>query len=129
MLTLRSALMTGLWWVSDLTRVIFQALTGEVLPDDRAASDDLAAVFQEQGFGRDRLVELKQARQSDGLPWPWPVTSLSGEVGAAQALAAVKAAVVALGVEEERRVRRPGIPDAATRRLLDDVPPHHGSVG
>lgn len=119
---------TGLCWVSELTAVVFWALTGET-PVEEQATGDLRVILRANGWGPDRLARLKHDRQRSGLAWPLPMTSLPPGIGAAQALAAVKRAVAELGLDEDRRVRRPAVSDADTRRLLDEVPPHHGSVG
>ncbi|MGI8457723.1 MAG: hypothetical protein ACR2LI_06395 [Propionibacteriaceae bacterium] len=88
----------------------------------------LGPVVQALG-GAERLAELAaRCRRTQGR-WPRPVDRPE-DLGPAQWSALLSAAARVVGhAEAERsgRVLRGGAPDADERRLLRDVPPHHGS--
>lgn len=103
-----------------------QALVGEQLPID--PGDPLAGLAS-AGWDRDALHRHADRVRSAGGVWPHPVAEeLRLRVGSARLLAAVQAAQTALGL-----LGTPARPAAARpltadeRRLLADVPPHHGS--
>lgn len=126
-------------------RALAYAITGTRLDDpevgdldhsadgagDRSRPDlpALAALITERAGGPDRLREQIDARRLSGGPWPYPLPDdLRQGLGAAQLLAALTELRGILGVD--RLASRPVIADRALnadeRRLLGDVPPHHG---
>ncbi|MDR0286004.1 MAG: hypothetical protein LBI33_14120 [Propionibacteriaceae bacterium] len=118
--------------VPQFDSLLAYALTGEplALPAtwDTAA---LLAALAAAGWPAERLGSHARARWEVGLPWPHPLPPDSlGGIGAAQWYAGLQAVRTALGLEVEVRPpsRRTSL-TADERRLLADVPPHHGSVG
>jgi hypothetical protein len=79
----------------------------------------------------DELGELVRAHRDSGRPWPLPVPAeLMAGLGYAQFAAALAQLQSALGLEAVRPSRdttsRTRALSAGERRLLDEVPPHHG---
>lgn len=72
-----------------------------------------------------------QARLERGAVWPYPLPSdLAAGLGPAQFAAALQQLTRDLGLDRSARPARVGRAQASTaadRRLLDEVPPHHGS--
>lgn len=112
------------------------AVTGQHEPDlDRQGSPDPDALAREL-LARDGAVALRRHRQAvldSGRTWPHPVPAeLMAGLGYAQFTAALTLLVQQLGLEDRGAVGRtsaaaaPGPIEPALRRLLDDVPPHHG---
>lgn len=90
------------------------AVTGERRPElGRQDIPDLAVVVAEVG-GRPRGAYAVPADLTDGI-------------GAAQLAAVLIALRARLAAAASRPVLAERAPDAAERRLLADVPPHHGS--
>lgn len=113
--------MTG----SDLATAVVWALTGERV--DAGGSDVHAALVQ-SGWDRAAIHGHAQAVIAAGGVWPHPVPDdLRLRLGSARLLAAVQQAQSELGL-----FGRPTGPaprralTADERRLLQDVPPHHG---
>jgi hypothetical protein len=78
--------------------------------------------------GTEALVAAATAEQEAGRPWPRPVDR-PADVGPAQWAALLGAAERLVGrarAERSGRVLGGRVPDADERRLLRDVPPHHG---
>lgn len=119
---------TGLAWHAAL---IF-AITGERTADaDLQQRPELAAVGAELADRSGGLPQLRAdigARRAAGEPWPYPIPDdLRQGLGAAQLLAAVAELRRRLQLDEpEHPVLSDRPPDAEERRLLADVPPHHG---
>lgn len=105
-----------------------RALTGEALPLRSPLTDDIVAELGHLGFGVDRLVQIRRARQEAGEPWPFPVQAeVVREVGFAvfQArLQALRKELSLTGLQPRQRVER--ALDAEERRLSADRPPHWG---
>ncbi|QDP98028.1 hypothetical protein FOE78_20895 [Microlunatus elymi] len=87
-----------------------------------------AAIADRSDGGPDGLRELIRQRRAAGEPWPYPVPAeLRQGIGAAQWIAALNALRQRLDLDNpERPVLSDRAPDADERRLLADVPPHHG---
>ncbi|SDS33172.1 hypothetical protein [Microlunatus soli] len=98
--------------------------TSQLRPDLAAVGDQLAA----RTGGLEQLRADVRARRAAGRPWPYPIPDdLRRGLGAAQLLAALAELRRRLLLDEpERAVLSNRAPDADERRLLADVPPHHG---
>jgi hypothetical protein len=75
------------------------------------------------------LQQMINSRRATGQPWPYEVPGdLRRGIGAAQWLAALAAVRDGLGLDQPARssVHADRPPDADERRLLGEVPPHHG---
>lgn len=112
------------------------ALTGQCLDPPAALAserpDDLLAALAAQGVDADRLDGVRTSRVAEAQPWPFPVPAeLRRGLGPAQLLATVQACQQALGLRQRQaRVRDASGPlDGDDRRLLAELPPHHGLVG
>ncbi len=110
------------------------AITGVRMDDlGRQSHPDLAALaaeITERMADVDQLRARIRERQVAGQPWPYPVPDdLRAGLGAAQWLAALTGLrrLLKLDPAPTRPVLSDRAPDAAERRLLDDVPPHHGN--
>ncbi len=110
------------------------ALTGEADPrlGVQAAPDlsALAAALDDGEAGRgERLRKQIAARRSTGAGWPFPVPpELMAGLGAAQFAAALADLRAHLDLDRTRQPVLNSRPlDADERRLLSDVPPHHGT--
>lgn len=101
------------------------ALTGRELPLAAPAGDvhALLAELAAAGWDEARLRELR----ASSAGWPFPVpSSVRGSLGAAQLHACVRGVVDVL-VPAAANVADARPLDADERRLLAEVPPHHGS--
>ncbi|MDR2620868.1 MAG: hypothetical protein LBC29_07135, partial [Propionibacteriaceae bacterium] len=112
-----------------------ESLTGErvALPGYELLFSDTAGVLQwlaQSGWGVERITAFRQARETAGERWPLPVSPAAyAGLGAAQFIAARTALLTRLAVTAAK-VRDAATPlDADDKRLLEEVPPHHGSVG
>ncbi|MFT4218325.1 MAG: hypothetical protein QM619_14230 [Micropruina sp.] len=113
---------------SALAEAIGLALTGR--PDlVLAVEPDPLAALTEQGWGRDRIIAHAQQTLAAGGVWPHPVPDeLRVRVGSARLFAALQRLQVELGLFGRTAAPAPPRrPTADERRLLDEVPPHHGS--
>ncbi len=117
-------------------RAVAFALTGQRLEPPAALAsqgpDDLLAALASQGFDADRLGQLRTGRMADAQPWPCPVPAkLRQGLGAAQLQAIIQTCQQSLGLRQQQaRVRNASAPlDRDDRRLLAELPPHHGLVG
>ena len=119
------------------------ALTGRRRPElgeqPSPAVAELARLLQSSD-GSGELADHVDATRRSGEPWPHPVpTDLMSGLGYAQFSAALTQLQSELGLDRAPTPRvGPGRPSpghegagqllsAAERRLLDEVPPHHGS--
>lgn len=108
------------------------AITGDRTADaGRQQRPDLAAVsdwLTGRPGGLKRLRADIARRRADGEPWPHPLPDdLRRGLGAAQLLAALAELRRQLLLDEpERPVLSDRPLDRDDRRLLADVPPHHG---
>lgn len=101
------------------------ALTGRELALAAPAGDihALLAELAAAGWDEARLRELRASSAS----WPFAVPrTVRGSLGAAQLNACVRGVVDVL-VPATANVADARPPDADERRLLAEVPPHHGS--
>ena len=114
----------------DRFTLIAYALTGEDLIVSTDGIDGLLAQLAEYGWTVERVRDLAYARWEQDLPWPYalPPGRLVG--GAAQWYAMLGQARTALGLDvcQMPPSRRTALTERE-RRLLEDVPPHHGAVG
>ena len=109
------------------------ALTGQELALDDADITAAGIVAGLAGMGWDAQAVRRQAEQAwaDELAWPHPVPPHSLDaIGAARWYALLAQVRSALGVEAIHLPpsRRTTL-TADEKRLLDDLPPHHGLVG
>lgn len=85
----------------------------------------------EREFGGESLRNDARRRVQEGQAWPHPVpVDLMAGLGFAQFAAACALLQQALGLDPTTwlsRVARAQPATAGDRRLLDEVPPHHGS--
>lgn len=110
------------------------AITGERWDGlgEQSAPDlaGLAALIESRcAGGLPQLRDTVARRRSAGEPWPYPVPAdLRAGLGAAQWLAALTQLRRHLDLDPAtpRPVLSSRAPDADERRLLADVPPHHG---
>lgn len=83
-----------------------------------------------QELRQDGLVAIAEAQRRGAWPYRVPADLMAG-LGFAQFASALQVLQRELGLDalaqSPPRVGRPQPVDAAERRLLDDVPPHHGS--
>ena len=123
---------------ADAARVVAIALTGEALQwkDDAAStsSDDVRLLVEwldANDWNADRLTRHRDETQDAGRRWPHPVpASARGGLGAAQATTLVREVIARLGLDHGVvKVRRQVPADDADRRLMAELPPHHGRVG
>jgi len=123
---------------ADAARVVAIALTGGALPwkDDPAStsSDDVARLVEwlaANGWDADHLMRHRDETQGAGRRWPHPVpASARGGLGAAQATTLVREVIARLGLDHGVvKVRRQVPAGDDDRRLMAELPPHHGRVG
>lgn len=108
------------------------ALTGTALSGSASTPDGIVAELDAMGWDSTRIAAVRAAAQDAGHPWPHPVADDQlTAAGPARVLATVRACRSLLGQAGLRpAVRHPASRlDAADRRLLAEVPPHHGPVG
>ncbi len=112
---------------SALAEAIGVALTGQSGLLSTVDPDPLAALA-ERAWGRDRLVAHAEETLAAGGVWPHIVPdALRARVGSARLFAVLQRVQVELGLFGRTAApapRRP--PTADERRLLSEVPPHHG---
>jgi len=125
---------------TDAADVVAIALTGGTLPapDDLGASSltgdatsDLIAWLAAAGWDAGRLMQHRDETLAAGRVWPHRVSAaVRGNLGAAQAAALIRGVVAELGLDHGvTTVRRRIQADDADRRLIAELPPHHGRVG
>lgn len=111
---------------ADLAAALSWALTGRLRD---GLDGDVLAVLAQQGWDATAIISHARDVTLRGEVWPHPVPDqLRRRVGSARLLAAVQQAQLMLGLFGESAspvARRPL--NADERRLLQDVPPHHGS--
>lgn len=112
---------------SALAEAVGLALTGRA---GLIATTDLSplAALAAAGWDRDRIVTHAEAvRASDGV-WPHPVPDeLRAQVGSARLIALLQRLQADLGLFGRRAAPATDRPlTADERRLLNEVPPHHG---
>ncbi len=113
-------------------RALASALVGSDLglPDAPAPQPDaVRAALADAGWDADRLAAHVAECRAAGEPWPHPVPdALRRGLGAAQFHAVLAALRHDLGLEglEPRGPSRRTTLTPDERRLLADVPPHHG---
>ena len=95
------------------------------VPSVRALADQLVGQLD-----LDALAVEVRTRLEQGEVWPHLVPAdLTAGLGPAQFAAALQLLIRQLGLDPSSRPARVGRPQPATaadRRLLDEVPPHHG---
>ncbi|QLQ14916.1 MAG: hypothetical protein HZY73_03340 [Micropruina sp.] len=117
----------------NLTEAVAFALTGDRLdlPDEAepGGTAQLIAELARAGWEAGRIRAHADLCRQDGTPWPHPVAaSQRPGIGAAQLSAALAAALDDLGLRGPARPPAPPRPlTADERRLLAEVPPHHGT--
>lgn len=100
-------------------------------PDDGVSVAAVTAWLADQGWTPERVQQHREQCRADGVPWPHPVPPQElGPGTAARFLALLAQVRAALGVTGLVATQRPEhrVIGPAERRLLADVPPHHGSV-
>ena len=108
------------------------ALTGEDLPVvDVMTTSQFLESLEEVGWPTTRIESHARQTWAEGLPWPHPLPAGSlDNIGAAQWYAILGEVRHTLGlsvIHLPPGPPRPLTPDE--RRLLDEVPPHHGPIG
>lgn len=118
--------------MSDLFAAVAVALTGTRLRGSASTPGGIVEALAALGWDTQRIAAARAGALDAGQPWPHPVTDdLLTAAGPAQVLATVRACRSLVGQSGLRpAVRHPASRlDAADRRLLAEVPPHHGPVG
>jgi len=111
-------------------RALVYAVTGQRRSDlGVQPAPDLAEL--QRLLRPDELAESVRALRDSGRPWPYPVPAdLMAGLGYAQFAAALAQLQSVLGLAAVRPGRaatsRTRALSAGERRLLDEVPPHHG---
>lgn len=112
---------------SGLAEAVGHALTGRAGLLATADPDPLTALAA-AGWSRDRIVAHAEQVRAAGGVWPHPVPDeLRARVGSARLIALLQRTQVELGLFG--RPAAPAVPRPLTadeRRLLNEVPPHHG---
>ncbi|MFT4293888.1 MAG: hypothetical protein QM582_00565 [Micropruina sp.] len=112
---------------ADLAEAVGVALTGQRLDPAGEVADPLAALAA-AGWDQDRIAAHAAEVLAAGGVWPHPVPEeLRARVGSARLLAVLQRIQLDLG--RFGRASRPAPPRPLTadeRRLLNEVPPHHG---
>jgi len=109
------------------------AVTGRRVDLGEQPRPEIAQLGQQllTDLGRAPLADHVLSTRAAGRPWPHPVPAdLMQGLGYAQFAAALAELQAALGLEEWAETRRVGQAQPTTpadRRLLDEVPPHHGT--
>ncbi len=110
---------------ADLAAAVAWSLTGTRVD---AMAGDVHAALADSGWDRAAILSHAQAVSAAGGIWPHPVPDdLRLRLGSAQLLAAVQRAQLDLGLFGQPA--SPAPPRALNpdeRRLLQEVPPHHG---
>ena len=111
---------------SDLAAAVFWALTGA---HAEAAGGDVHAALADEGWDRAAIQSHARAVIAGGGVWPHTVPDeLRLRLGGARLLAAVQRAQADLGLfGQQVPPAAPRPLNADERRLLQDVPPHHGT--
>ncbi len=110
-----------------LAAAVGMALTGE--PDAVAGSgNEVLAGLAEAGWTRERILLHARAARTAGAVWPHPVPDdVRRTVGSARLFAVLQQVQSALGVFGQPAAPvPPRTLTADERRLLNEVPPHHG---
>lgn len=113
---------------TELARAVGLALTGQADRLDRITPDVLAALH-DAGWDAERILAHAEAVLAAGGVWPHPVPEeLRARVGSARLFAVLQRAQQELGMFGRAAAPAPRRPlTADERRLLNDVPPHHGT--
>ena len=111
---------------ADLVPALSWALIGQHLD---GGDGDIHAVLAEEGWDASAIRQHARTVMAGGGVWPHPVPEeLRNRVGSARLLAAVQQAQLRFGLFGEPAAPVAPRPlDGDERRLLQDVPPHHGS--
>lgn len=111
-----------------LARAVGFALTGQADVIDRV-TPGVREALADAGWSYDRVRAHAEAVLAAGEVWPHPVPEdLRAPVGAARLLAVLQQVQGDLGLFGRAAAPAPRRPlTADERRLLNDVPPHHGS--
>lgn len=113
---------------AELARAVGLALTGRADRIERVAPDVLTALH-DVGWDADRILAHAEAVVAAGEVWPHPVPDeLRVRVGSARLFAVLQRVQQELGMFGRVSAPAPRRPlTADERRLLGEVPPHHGS--
>ncbi|MCL2470287.1 MAG: hypothetical protein FWF25_00890 [Propionibacteriaceae bacterium] len=119
--------------VATVCSLLGYALTGEEmsLPDGDGSANSFLAGLEEAGWPPARVRAHAKAAWDNEQPWPHPLPEHSlDRIGAAQWYAKLAAVRVVLGLDAVRMPpsRRTTL-SAEEKRLVAEVPPHHGPVG
>ena len=109
------------------------ALTGEDLPirDTDGTTEDFLAALEAVGWPPDRVRHHASQEWEQETVWPYPLPPHSlDSVGAARWYAALTDVRAVLGLDAVRLPpSRRTVLTPEERRLMADLPPHHGRVG
>lgn len=113
---------------AELARAVGLALTGQADGLDRITPDVLTALA-DAGWDAERILAHAEAVLAGGGVWPHPVPdALRARVGSARLFAVLQRVQQDLGLFGRAAAPAPRRPlTADERRLLHDVPPHHGT--
>jgi len=118
---------------ASISSLLAYALTGEELPirDTDGSTEDFVAALEEAGWTPDRVVRAANLAWEQETCWPYPLPPHSlDSVGAAQWYAALTEVRAALGLDARRMApSKRTVLTQDERRLMAELPPHHGRVG
>ena len=119
--------------VASTASLLAYALTGETLPirDTDGSTTDFLAALEEAGWPADRVVRAANQAWEQETCWPHPLPAHSlDSVGPAQWYAALTQVRAELGLDaiQQAPSKRTTL-TGDERRLMAEVPPHHGHVG
>jgi len=118
---------------ASISSLLAYALTGEDLPmrDTDGSTGDFLAALEEAGWSPDRVRRCASQAWEQQTSWPHPLPSHSlDSVGAARWYAALTEVRAVLGLDAVRLPpSRRTVLTQEERRLMADLPPHHGRVG
>ena len=117
--------------VRSLNQLLAYALTGDELAGEPGVEEDFWDWLAQAGWSADRIRAQAGQRWASEQVWPHqPPREALASIGAAAWHARLQAAKTALGltVVTAPPTRRTVL-TADERRLLAEVPPHHGPIG
>jgi len=118
---------------ASLSSLLAYALTGEHLTirDTDGSTEGFLKALDEAGWPPEKVVHVATQAWEQEASWPYPLPPHSlDSVGPAQWYAALTDVRAKLGLDAIRQApSRRTVLNEAERRLMADLPPHHGRVG
>ena len=118
---------------ASLSSLLAYALTGDEVPirDTDGTTKDFLAALGEAGWPPERISRLANQAWEQESRWPYPLPPHAlDDVGPAQWYAALTDVRTVLGLDAIRQApSKRTVLNEAERRLMADLPPHHGRVG